>query len=178
VRTEFIEQASVTNVPLRILLVLVMLAIIGLVLWGMRRGWKGRQSRQSDIPAPAVSGPDDADYPVRVSGQFVGSARSGDWLDRIAVHDLGVRSRCWACVGQSGVWFDRVGAQSVFIPAQSMRNVRIDRGIAGIVREREAFVVVTWQLGGTQIDTGFRADDREDQVELLDGCMAVLAANA
>jgi hypothetical protein len=66
----------------------------------------------------------------------------------------------------------------VFIPAQSMRNVRIDRGIAGIVREREAFVVVTWQLGGTQIDTGFRADEREDQVELLDGCMAVLAANA
>lgn len=176
--TEFIEQAPVTNIPLRILLVLLMLAIIGLVFWGMRRGWKGRQSRQIDIPAPAESGPVDANYPVRASGQFIGSARGGDWLDRIAVHDLGVRSRGWANVGEAGVWFDRIGARSVFIPARTMRDVRIDRGIAGIVRERDAFVVVTWQLGDTQIDTGFRVDEQEDQVALLDGCMAVLAANA
>ena len=176
--SDFVEQAPVTNVPLRILLVLLVIAVVALVLWGMWRGWKGRQARQSDIPAPAATGPDDIDVALMVAGQFLGSARHGDWLDRIAVHDLGVRSRARACVSAAGVWFDRDGARSVFIPADALRDVRVDRGIAGVVRERDGVIVVTWQLGATQIDTGFRADDQEDQVALLDGCMALLAADA
>ena len=176
--SDFVEQAPVTNLPLRILLVLVVVAVVALVLWGMWRGWKGRQARQADIPAPEVAGPEGAVYPLVVAGQFVGSARHGDWLDRIAVHDLGVRSRGWARVGAVGIWFDREGARSVFIPAQDLQDVRADRGIAGTVRERDGVIVVTWQLGATRIDTGFRADDREDQVALLDGCMALLAADA
>ncbi len=175
--SDFVEQAPVTNVPLRVLLVLIVLAVVALVLWGMWRGWKGRQVRQMDIPAPLRAGPEGTEYSLVVAGQFLGSARHGDWLDRIAVHDLGVRSRGRACVGAAGIWFDRDGARSVFLPAQAVLDVRVDRGIAGVVRERDGVLVVTWQLGATRIDTGFRADDSEDQVALLDGCMALLVAD-
>lgn len=172
---DFVEQASITDVPLRIALVGVVLVVIGLVLWGMWRGWRNRQARQADIPEPAeVAAPGDA-FTIRVPGQFIGSSRHGDWLDRIAVHDLGIPSRASACVGPSGLWFDRVGARSVFVPRADVRDVRIDRGIAGRVRERDGLVVVTWALGDATIDSGFRADDHREQEALLDGCMALLA---
>lgn len=167
--TEFTEQAPVTNWPLRLALVGVMVAIIALVLWAMYRGWRSRQQRQSDIPAPQlVHGDQDLDG---AAGLYLGTSIAGDWLDRIAVHGLGVRSRARVSVAPGGVVLFRDGAPAFLIPAEDIRAVRTDRGVAGTVRAKDSVIVVTWQLGEAVVDTGFRADDSADHRTLLDGLM-------
>lgn len=182
--TQFTEQASVTNWPLRLALVGVMLAIVALVLWGMYRGWRSRQQRQSDLPAPhsldedpSLDEASDADS-AAATGLYLGTSTAGDWLDRIAVHGLGVRSRAEMSLSPRGVVVRRDGAPSFLIPARDIRGVRTDRGVAGTVRAKDSVIVVTWQLGGALVDTGFRADDGVDHHTLLDGLMSGYPAPA
>lgn len=172
ISAEFVEQAPVTNWPLRILLVGVVVAITAWVLWAMWRGWQGRLRRQADLPMPASDAP--GPWQMATEGMMLGTSSSGDWLDRIVVADLGVPSRAVMHVADRGVWIERTGARSVFIPASQMRDVRLDRGVAGIVREKDGVLVMTWQLGDRLVDSGFRADDPAAQRRLLDGVMALV----
>ena len=165
----FTEQAQVTNWPLRIALVGVMALLIAMALWGMRRGWVARTRRQMDVPAPQpLAGP----APTGVAGLYLGTATAGDWLDRVAVHGLGTRSRVIVSWSNEGIAVDREGAPSFLIPASDIRDIRIDRGVAGTVRARDSVVVITWRLGDRILDTGVRADDGEGHRTLLDGLMA------
>jgi hypothetical protein len=172
ISSDFVEQAPVTNWPLRILLVGVVMAITALVLWAMWRGWQGRLRRQGDLPMPASDAP--GPWQMAAEGMMLGTSSSGDWLDRIVVADLGVPSRSVMHFADSGVWIERIGARSVFIPSPQIRGVRLDRGVAGMVREKDGVLVVTWQLGDRLVDTGFRADDPATQRRLLDGVMALV----
>lgn len=178
----FTEQAQVTNWPARIALVLVMIAIITAVLGAMLRGWRARQRRQADIPAPhavpatpqlpEVSGVPGAVDLRGISGLYVGTAIAGNWLDRIAVHGLGVRSRAEVDLSPAGIAIDREGASSFFIPKDDVIQVRTDRGVAGTVRAKDSVIVITWRLGEHEVDSRFRADDSSDHRTLLDGLMA------
>lgn len=170
------ESAPVTQWPLRILLVLAVIGVIALVLLGMRAGWRRRAGRQADIAEPLLppevmlnrtAGP--------VSGVFLGSTGHGDWLDRIVVHDLGVRSRAIAEVGPDGIALRREGARDVFIPAAAVRGAGMARGIAGKAYERDGVLVVTWDLGGRLVDTGFRADVADEQRVLRDAILGLEA---
>ncbi len=175
----FTEQASVTNWPARLVLVGAMFAIIALVLWAMLRGWIARQKRQADVPSPRALGDAHDDERAEavgnspsVSGLYVGTSTAGNWLDRIAVHGLGVRGRAEARLSADGIGIRREGASSFLIPADDLRAVRTDRGVAGTVRAKDSVIVLTWQLGPRLVDTGFRADDGADHRTLLDGLMA------
>lgn len=172
---DYVEQAQVTDWPTRIALVLLMLGLIALALWGMRRGWLRRQRTQADLPAPADTPPADAVLTDPVPGLFAGTGVNGDWMDRIVVHDLGVRSRGAIAWGEAGVWLPREGARSVFIPGASIVGVRADRGVAGTVRSKDGMVVITWLLGDRVLDTGFRADASADHGTVLDGLMGLFA---
>jgi hypothetical protein len=165
---DYTEQAPVTNWPARIALVLIVVLLIALALWGMRRGWRNRQARQAWIPAPADA-PSPAPLSAPVEGLYIGTATAGDWMDRIAVHDLGVRSRAWISWSEDGIFLERVGARSVFIPRGDVAGVRLDRGVAGTVKAKDSVIVVTWRLGDAVIDTGFRADDAVGHRAVLDG---------
>lgn len=171
----YTEQAEVTNWPARIVLVLVVLGLIALALWGMRRGWRHREARQSDLPEPAMTPPADVVLSTPVSGLFAGTGVNGDWMDRIVVFDLGVRSRGDLSYGPAGVWIERIGARSLFIPAASILGIRADRGVAGTVRGKDSMVIVTWRLGDRVLDTGFRADVSAEHATVLDGLMAEFA---
>lgn len=160
-------SAPVTQWPLRIALVLLVVAVIALVLLGMRRGWVRRARAQEAIPAPLVP-LKSVDSQVAVPGVFVGTTAHGDWLDRIVVHDLGVRSRALFEVRPDGLAIWREGARDVFIPAADLRSAGLARGIAGKAYERDGVLVVTWQLGGRLMDSGLRADTAEGQTSLLD----------
>lgn len=167
-------SAPVTQWPLRILLVLVVVAVIALVLLAMRAGWRGRARRQADIaepPLPPAALAEVACGPV--TGVYLGSTQHGDWLDRIVVHDLGVRSRATVEVAAEGVALRREGARDVFIPAGSVRGAGMARGIAGKAYERDGVLVVTWDLGGRLVDTGFRADIAEEQRALRDAVLGL-----
>jgi hypothetical protein len=170
----YTEQAQVTNWPARLALMAVVFGVIGLTLWGMRRGWIARRERQSDLPAPMTIDEErvKASEGHSVAGLYVGSATAGNWLDRIAVHGLGVRSRSWLSWSPDGIAFERQGASSFFIPATSIQAVRVDRGVAGTVRAKDSVVVITWKLGQRDLDTGFRADDSSEHARLLDGLVA------
>ena len=171
---DYVEQAEVTNWPARFVLVLATVLLIGLALWGMRRGWQNRKARQDWIPQPADAPPTDRALTRPVEGVFLGSSAAGDWMDRIVVFALGVRSRASASCSSDGIWLDRTGARSVFIPAADIVRLRLDRGVASTVRAKDSVIVVTWRLGDATIDTGFRADDTPGHRAVLDGLAAVL----
>jgi hypothetical protein len=156
------QSAPVTNWPVRLLLVVLVFGVIALVLWGMRRGWRNRQRRQADLDEPAAIPDGLAPDAESVSGVYLGSVMAGDWLDRIAAHGLGTRSRVDAVVVDAGIAVQRPGARSFFIPADHIVAIRRERGIAGKAFEKDAVVVVTWMLGDTAIDTGIRPDHTDD----------------
>lgn len=167
VLAEYVEQATVSNWPGRIALIAVMVAVIMLALWGMRRGWLNRQARQVDVPAPIDRPVELESWLADVQGVYLGSSRGGDWLDRIAVHDLGIRSRATVHAGASGLWIEREAARSCWIPREAVLAIRLDRGIAATARSKESVIIIQWQLGSSVIETGFRADESAGQRTLL-----------
>jgi hypothetical protein len=166
------KSAPLTHLGPRLALTAAILALLALCYWGMWRGWKARQARQADIPplppVPAVG----ALGPLRAEaeGTYVVTTSAGDWLDRIAVHGLGVRSLAMLAVHDAGVLVARVGAPDLFVPAPALRGVRLERGMAGKFVEEGGLVVMTWQHGERELDTGFRpraAADRDVLVATL-----------
>lgn len=172
VAEEFTEQASVSDWPARLALVGLIAGLIALALWGMRRGWQGRVARHSSMAEPSAF---DAPATSGVPGLYLGTSISGDWLDRVAVHEFGVRSRASFHLVDGGLGIRRDGARSFLIPASAVRGVRTDRGVAGTVRGKDSVIVVTWMLADDVLDTGIRADDGADHAALLDGLMVAHA---
>ncbi len=156
-------SAPVTQWGPRLLLTLLTLAVIGLGVWGMARGWRQRQARQGDIPAP---GPAPADLPSEgyVTGQYVATTRAGDLLDRIAVHGLGNRGRAALLATDAGVHLVRTGEDPIWIPRASLREVRLGSGQAQKAYEAGGLVLIGWTLGATDVETGFRADDPDQHI--------------
>lgn len=176
-----------TDTQLRALLtVAVALSAVGLLLL-MLRGWRRRGRRQADLPIPsdsplpgvtdAPADPPEQDAPVRlgpVPGRYLATTASGDWLDRIVVHGLGVPSRAEVTVRDDGVLVTRTGARDVFVPGPDVRGARRDRAIAGAVYEDGGLVVLTWLLGDQELDTGFRADHPETHEGLVTALSGLL----
>jgi hypothetical protein len=176
--------SSTGDWPARVLLTLSVLAAIAGCLALMRRGWKRRAQRQGEVaalpavpPVPSAFNPDDV---TSVPARYVGASRSGDWLDRLVVHGLGVPSRAHVTVRTShpttaGVWVLRTGAPDLFVAAAELQAVRHDRAVAGRAYENDGVVVLTWLHGGALIDVGLRVRDT-DVAEQLRHAIAWVAA--
>lgn len=165
-------SAEVTNWPERIALVLAMVALISIAFAGMRAGWKRRQRTQGNIPAPELEAPAEVTFTHRADGIYVGAARAGDWLDRVAVHGLGVRSRASIHLGREGIWLERSGAPSIWLPSAELLAARLDRGLAGTVRGPGSVVVLTWDSADGPVEFGFRADSAQGHAVVLDGLVS------
>ena len=60
-----------------------------------------------------------------------------------------------------GIMLQRTGAGPIWIPDDSIAAIRTERGIAGKAMTHEGILAIRWRLpSGTEIDTGFRGDDR------------------
>ncbi|MEE1621131.1 hypothetical protein ACQ7DA_02960 [Zafaria sp. J156] len=130
----------------------VCLVLAGLI-WA---GWRHRIRRQQDVAAPAAP-PWQLSAPLAAAeGQYVSTTTAGDWLDRIAVHQLGFKANGALSIHLEGVLYARTGAPDVFIPAADLDSVRRESGMAGKFVEKDGLVVVAWRLGGHDVDTGFR----------------------
>ena len=167
---------EVTKVPQRLALTAVMVAVVALAVYGMWRGWRHRAARQADVPElPTV--PDDPG-PVLASceGRYVGTVRSGDWLDRIVARGLGAPGRSLVAVTATGVLLDRDGAPAIFIPAAALTAVTSGKGLAGDVVERDGLAILSWRLGGVALDTAFRADRATDQLAVMAAATTLVAA--
>jgi hypothetical protein len=148
------------------------LLILAAAYYGMYRGWRNRKSRQADLaPLPEVP----ADKTRGIEGVYVATTSAGDWMDRIAVQELGVRSIADLAVSEAGLIFHRQGAADVFIPVDHLTGVRTDRGIAGkVTAEKSGLVVVTWNHGGRALDTGFRPRRKADTAPLTESIATLI----
>lgn len=171
------HSAPVTHVGERILWTIVTLAVIAGIYLLMWRGWKKRQARQADVlelPEPPLG----AELGDSYGCVYVSTTSEGDWLDRIAVHGLGERSNADVFVGPVGVYIERRpnGASDIFIPADTVRGVRLATGMAGKYLRDEGLVVITWQHGDRTLDTGLKPRFGTDElVRALEAHFAVSA---
>jgi hypothetical protein len=145
----------------RLLLVLALLAFFALALWGMRRGWLARAARQGDFDTPPAP-PKDLGLELLspLTGLYVGSTAAGSWQDRIVAGGLGVRADATARLFAKGLVIEREASDPVFVPVGAIREAGLATGLAGKVVGAGGLLVVRWRLGGEEIDTGLRADDK------------------
>lgn len=175
------DSAPVTAWGPRLLFTVATMAIIGLGIWGMRRGWLAREARQADLPAPpaapagllaelgsAASGAgqvgSDTAAPVGAAGLYVATTTAGDLLDRIVAHGVGHRSRATLISTDAGVLIVRTGEADLWIPRSALTEVRLGSGQAQKAFEAGGLILIGWQWGPRRVETGFRADDPEQHV--------------
>ena len=158
---------------LSLILTLVLIGVALALIW---LGWRNRLRRQADVdPLPEI--PTELGAAVAVAdGQYVASTTAGDWLDRIAVHNLGIRTNAELSVHPQGVLFDRSGAGPVFIPAASLTGVRQESGMAGKFVEKDGLLVLSWMLGSRELDSGFRTRHADDKTTLLNALQDLIPA--
>jgi hypothetical protein len=141
----------------------VLAVLIVFLIRQMMRGWLRRAQRQAQLigalpPLPDTVGP--ALIPA-TKGLYVGSTLAPSWLDRIAVGDLGYRAKAVITRFPEGIMLQRTGAVPIWIPDDAIEAIRTEKGIAGKAMTHEGILAIRWRLpSGTEIDTGFRADDR------------------
>ncbi|AOW94572.1 transporter [Rhodococcus sp. WMMA185] len=134
-------------------------------------GWRGRARRQvdrvGDLPVvPAHLG---EQILAPTTGLYVGSTLAPSWQDRIAVGDLGFRAAGEISRHAAGILLERDGASAIWIPQAAIRAVRTERGLAGKVMSKDGLLVIRWELpSGTEIDTGFRGDDKSVYPDWVD----------
>lgn len=147
----------------RTLWVVGLLAFWVLLLALMYLGWRNRANRQAARVGEFPSVPTELGAPVLAptTGLYVGSTIAPSWQDRIAVGDIGFRATGEIARYERGILLERNGATPIWIPAESVRAIRTERGLAGKVMTRDGLLVIRWALpSGTEIDTGFRGDDK------------------
>ena len=158
---------------LSLVITLGLIAIAFALIW---MGWRNRLRRQADVEqlpeAPEAPG----EPLASAEGQYVASTTAGDWLDRIAVHALGIRTNATLEVYKHGVLFDRSGAPALYIPASSLTGVRLDSGMAGKFVEKDGLLVLSWMLGSHELDTGYRTRRAEDKAVLLTTLQDLISA--
>jgi len=164
----------------------VVVVLIGLVIRLMLRGWRHRAERQQELIGTLPGMPDQVGSAViaPTRGLYLGStlAESGDlraggssanWLERVNVGDLGYRCKAVLTRYPEGILLERSGAGPIWIPAESVTDVRTERALAGKVlptmssqgaaNSAGGILVIRWTLpSGTVLDTGFRGDDRSE----------------
>ena len=143
----------------------VVAMLIAFLIRQMLRGWLHRARRQAQLigtlpPMPDTVGP--ALIPA-TKGLYVGSTLAPSWLDRIAVGDLGYRAKAVLTRYPEGIMLQRTGTGPIWIPDDAITAIRTERGIAGKAMTHQGILAIRWRLpSGTEIDTGFRADNRAD----------------
>ncbi|HEY0637433.1 MAG TPA: transporter [Pseudonocardiaceae bacterium] len=147
--------------------VLIVAAIV-LIAWLALSLYRGRQVRGlvrrtgalPPFPRPPLelTGPEGAALLPAATGVYQGTVMAGDWNDPVTVGDVGRQTPAMLHLSQAGLLVDRTGAGPVWIPAESVRGARVGRGLTGR-SPGDGLLVVTWQLGGHLLDTGFRGDE-------------------
>jgi len=95
----------------------------------------------------------------RLAGLYVGTTIAGDWLARVSAHGLSERGAARLLLTEDGVTIERAKRGRLFLPGRSIEAVRVEHAHAGKVFGEGGLLVITWELGGRVLDTGFRAQD-------------------
>jgi hypothetical protein len=168
------------NTPTMVASLIFAFVLVVLIAWLIRlmmRGWRHRGQLQETLIGTLPSVPDTVGPPTvaPTRGLYLGCTLAPKWNDRVVVGDLGYRTKAVLTRYPEGIMVQRSGAQPIWIPHDSVQAVRTERGIAGRTipslptRPNDGVLAIRWRLpSGTEIDTGFRADDRSDHTRWLD----------
>lgn len=146
-----------------LVLAAVIVVAIGLLIRAMMRGWRRRAQRQVELIGMLPPLPDTVSQAIipPMKGLYVGCTLAPHWHDRVVVGDLGYRTKAVLTRFPEGIMMQRSGAHSIWIPAESVTAIRTERGMVGKALTHEGILAIRWRLpSGTEIDTGFRGDDR------------------
>lgn len=136
---------------------LIVALVIVLVIVAIAWGWSRRKRSQADVVTPPK--PHLGITPVAdpVEGSYVSTTKAGHPLERVAVHGLGIRTTGELVITDGGVIMDLAGREDFLIPRRDIVSVDTTSGMIGKFVERGGIVRITWRLGDTLVDTGFRA---------------------
>jgi hypothetical protein len=163
----------------RALLTAAVLGAVAVLYLLMLRGWRGRQRRQADLPPPPVPPAVPGRSVVSaVPGLFVGTTFAGDWLDRVAVHDLAHRAAGFLRLDSDGVHVEREGLPELYLPYEDVERAALGDALAGKVIGKDGLLVLDWRLGEHLLTSGFRADDPRVHRRLADAVTAHLPTSA
>ena len=137
-----------------LLVVVIALGVVLLLLLPL--GWRARTRRQRDILAPVPAPADRGEALGEFAGKYVATTRSGDPLDRIAVHGLGFRSDVTVEVTTGGLLLGRPGESDIWIPLASLRAIRRATWTIDRVVEPDGLHLVEWTLGSDTVDSYLR----------------------
>lgn len=164
----------------RVLLTAAVVAFYVLGVAGMWWGWRNRRRRQAHyLPSPPVPPPGEVARRSLVPdarGMYLGTTTAGDWQDRIVIGGLGARATATMRLTVAGLLMDRVGAEPLWIPAESLVDAWTDRACAGRVLGADDVLMVRWRLGDRELDSGFRGADRDGYPEWLSALRSVAAS--
>ncbi|KAA8960248.1 transporter [Mycobacterium sp.] len=149
---------------------LVLALLIAVMIALMMRGWRRRAQRHEALIGTLPAVPDTVGTPTvePTRGVYVGCSLTGGGTERVAVADLGYRSKAVLTRYPEGILVQRSGARPIWIPQDSIVGIRTQRGMGAKVATRNGILVIRWRLpSGTEIDTGFRGDDRGDYARWL-----------
>ena len=147
----------------------VLVVAIAVVIQLMMLGWRRRARRQAELIGYLPDVPDQVGgATATMQGVYVGSTLAPEWNDRITAGDLGYRSKAALTRYPEGIMLERIHANPIWIPQESITAVRTERGIAGKVAARNGILAIRWRLpSGVEIDTGFRAGNRGEYQDWL-----------
>ncbi|MEE6177496.1 PH-like domain-containing protein [Mycobacterium sp. 050134] len=148
----------------------VVVVVIAVVIQLMMRSWRRRSQRQEELIGDRPDVPDQVGAAlVTTRGHYCGSMMAPGWNERIAAGDLGFRSRAVMTRYAGGILVERFRAQPIWIPKDSVTAIRIERSMGGRAVARIGILAIRWRLpSGVEIDTGFRANHRDDYAEWLE----------
>jgi len=147
----------------------VLVVVIAVLIQLMMRGWRRRAERQQEILGNLPDLPEAVGTATLITrGLYCGCTMAPAWNDRITAGGLGYRSKAVLTRYPEGILLERIRANPIWIPQESVTAIRMERGIAGKVVARIGILAIRWRLpSDVEIDTGFRADHRDDYAAWL-----------
>ncbi|GAA4285419.1 transporter [Brevibacterium daeguense] len=148
-----------------LLTVAIVIGVFALLWWG----WRSRRDSQAAVlPRPARPAEGTTVIGDPIDGTYVVTTLSGQHLERVAAHGLGIRTSARLSFSDAGVILDRDGGDDLLIPVDAILDVSTTSGMIGKFVERDGIVVITWKLGDTPVDTGFRTRAAADRQPTID----------
>jgi hypothetical protein len=142
----------------------VLVVVIAIVIQLMMRGWRRRAQRQEELIGLLPDVPIEVGAAITtLRGVYVGCTLGTQWTERITAGDLGYRSKAVLSRYPEGILLERIRAKPIWIPQESIAEVRTERAIAGKVAARNGILAIRWRLpSDVEIETGFRASNRDE----------------
>jgi hypothetical protein len=154
----------------------VVLVLVLLAWAGMFWGWRGRTRRQQGVAAPHEPPTALADRAAAegIEATYVSTTAAADWLDRIAVHGLGMRSDARVLATDEGLAVVRTGAPDLMVPASDLRDVRRETVRAGKAVTGHGLLVWDWDLGDARVSTAVAPRHDAERDVLLASIQALI----